>query len=149
MVDPGTAVNLILKAAPAVSALVGTRIYPGPLPDTVIYPAIVRWIIDREEIGTLDPPEASGLVRTEMRLIAVSKNVSIEKAEVAAFAVFSAINDTLRAFGKGYVSNTASPVEKIWVDGISVSRNFQEDFNKTTFAWETSASWDIWTRPTY
>ena len=150
MVDIGNAVYLILKADAALTALVGTRIYAGPLPDTTIYPAIVRWITEREEIETLDEvPSVSNLVRTQFRLISVAKSATKEKAQEIAFDVFDAMNDRLRHFGKGYVSSISSPTEKVWIAGVSAARDFSEFFNQTTFAWETSATYDFWSRPTY
>ncbi len=150
MLDIGNAVNIMLKGNAGVAALVGTRIYPGPLPDTAIYPAIVRWITEREEIETLDEiPSVSVLVRTQVRLISVAKGITIEKSQVAAFGVFTAVNTCLRYFGKGYINSISSPTEKLWVDGVSAARDFSEFFNQQTFAWETSATYDFWSRPIY
>src|SRR3546814_14617744 len=48
------AVRSILIAAPAVSALVGTRVYPGILPQDPVYPAVVLNVIAAVDAVTQD-----------------------------------------------------------------------------------------------
>ena len=153
MLSVGNAVYLLLKSNSTLAALVTNNgvvgIWPGSMPQNGSYPAIVRWITNRTEIPVLGPvPGVSALVRYEFRLICASKSTSIEKSQSTAFNVFTAMDNALRAFGKGYIYDLSSPVDKLWIEGISESRNMQEAFNQETFTWETGATYDISVKPT-
>lgn len=148
MLPVSNAIYLLLKADPTVYSLVGTRIYPGPLPQTVIYPAIIRWLSGVEAIPILNAPGESVMRAYELRVIAVTKSAEIEKAQTSAFRIFEAIDSCFRNFGKGSISDTGSPIKTIYIEGFSTARNLTEDFDKVTNTWNTGVTYDVWCKPT-
>jgi hypothetical protein len=96
----------VLKALPAVTTLVGERIYPVTLPQGVRLPAIRYMLID-------DPPElshsgSSDLSRPRMQLTAVASTYAT--AEAIAEALRAALHGSQR-WGAGRVSWIAGDVD--------------------------------------
>ena len=155
MLSVGNAVYLLLKADTTLAALVTNTsgivgIWPGPMPQNGTYPAIERWMTNVTEIPILGPPPGvSALVKYEFRFFCASKSTSIEKSQSTAFSVFTAMDNVFRNFGKGYIYDLSSPVDKLWIEGISEARNLQDDFNQATFTWSTGVTYDISVKPTH
>lgn len=58
--NPETGVYALLTNTPALTALVGDRIYPVMLPQTVVVPALVVTQLDEQEEITKDGPVSNG-----------------------------------------------------------------------------------------
>jgi hypothetical protein len=154
MLSVGNAVYLLLKADSTLAALVTNTtgiigIWAGPMPQNGSFPVITRYITNIEEIQIFEPPGISALVKYEFRFNIGAKSVTKEKAQELAFNVLTAMKNALRSFGKGYIYDLSSPVDKLWIEGISDSRNFNEEFNEVTNVWMTGVTYDIAVKPTH
>jgi hypothetical protein len=153
MLSVGNAVYLLLKADSTLATLVTNNgivgIWPGPMPQAGSFPVITRYITNIEEIQIFEPPGISALVKYEFRFNIGAKSATRERAQEIAFSVLTAMKNALRSFGKGYVYDFSSPVEKLWIEGISDARNFNEEFNEVTNVWQTGVTYDIAVKPTH
>lgn len=73
-------VKTLLGNAAGVTALVATRVYPGPIPQGTTLPAISYEHISTVPLQTLDASAGFNLVRTRIEVTAVAKNYSDQKA---------------------------------------------------------------------
>lgn len=72
------AIVALLNAAPGVTALVGTRIYPPPLPQAVALPAIAVKHISTVDLPTLDAA-AYGLAQSRIEVEVIAKTYAAQK----------------------------------------------------------------------
>jgi hypothetical protein len=75
-------VKTLLSGATAVTALVGTRIYPGPIPQGTTLPAISYEHISTVALRTLDAAAGYNLVQSRIEVSAVAKTYSDQKSLV-------------------------------------------------------------------
>ena len=75
-------IQQLVTAAPAVSALIGSRLYPLLLPDAPVYPAATYQVISCVEEQTLDGP--TGIFTARVQVDAWSPSYSETKATAAA-----------------------------------------------------------------
>lgn len=75
-------IRALLAAAPGVTALVATRIYPGPVPQGAALPAISYEHISTVSLATLDAAAAYNLVQTRIETTAIAKTYGEVKALV-------------------------------------------------------------------
>ena len=75
-------VKTLLSNAAGVVALVGTRVYPGPIPQGTALPAISFEHISTVPLQTLDASAGFNLARTRIEVNAVAKTYGEQKALV-------------------------------------------------------------------
>lgn len=117
---------LILENA-GVSALIGTRLYPGSLPQTATYPALSYRLERRRGIQRLDP-RGTGDILT-LSVVRFFSSAKGNNAYSTAKAIDAALFQCLYGFN-GTVTNTAlSPQQSLYIDGIHDidSRDFEFD----------------------
>jgi hypothetical protein len=127
------AVSLILRADAGLAGLVGTRIYPGVLPQTVTYPALVYRLNDREHTIHMEPRHATGLTRSEMILFSTGKNYADGKR------VNEAVRLALYGF-RGTVGTVPDTLDiqvilPLWTDELYEDR---------TQTWQVRASYNVY-----
>jgi hypothetical protein len=71
-------VKALLNAYPGVTAIVGSRIMPAPLPETLALPAIAMRHITTTDLPTIDALSFA-LVRTRIEVTAVTKTYPLQK----------------------------------------------------------------------
>jgi hypothetical protein len=72
----------LLSSASAITALVGTRIYPRPLPQNVQLPALGYQHLNTVPIPTLDAAAAYGLVQSRVQVDVYAKDYAMQKTLV-------------------------------------------------------------------
>lgn len=75
-------IRSLLAAAPSVSALVATRIYPAPIPQATTLPAIGYSHVSTVPLTTLDASAGFNLVRSRIEVFAIAKSYADQKALV-------------------------------------------------------------------
>lgn len=95
------AVYALLSAAPAVTALVGDRIYPGQLPEGEPLPALVIEHISSVRLGRLDAQAETHPTQTRMQVNLIANQYRVLKA--MRDAVTSALQFKRGALGGGAV----------------------------------------------
>jgi Flp pilus assembly protein CpaB len=78
------AIHSLLTAASGVTALVGTRIYPPPLPQNVALPAIAVEHISTVDVATIDANAGYNLVRSRIEVTVLAKDYATQKALIEA-----------------------------------------------------------------
>ena len=73
------AVMALLNAAPWVTALVGTRIYPPPLPQGVALPALAVEHISTVDLPRIDAASGVNLVTSRIEVTAIAKTYAAQK----------------------------------------------------------------------
>jgi hypothetical protein len=71
-------VKALLNAYPGVTAIVGSRIMPAPLPETLALPAIAMRHITTTDVPTIDALSFA-LVRSRIEVTAVTKTYPLQK----------------------------------------------------------------------
>lgn len=72
-------ITALLNAASGVTALVGTRIYPPPLPQGVALPALAVEHISTVDLPTIDANAGYNLVQTRIEVTALAKDYPTQK----------------------------------------------------------------------
>lgn len=73
------AVVALLNAAPWVTALVDTRIYPPPLPQHVALPALAVTHISTVDMPTMDANAGYNLAQSRIEVTAIAKDYATQK----------------------------------------------------------------------
>lgn len=77
--DAEKVVTALLNAAPGVTALVGVRIYPPPLPQAVALPAIAVKHISTVDQPTLDASAGYNLTQSRIEVEVIAKDYATQK----------------------------------------------------------------------
>lgn len=133
------ALAILLRANAALVTLVGNRIYPGALSQTVAYPAIAYRLVDREHVTNLTGRTSSGLARSRFWFISTGKGLN-------GYADSKRVNEALRLclFGyHGVVSNTSSPVVSLDIHNIVAVRT-EDLYDDATQTYQVGCAYDVW-----
>lgn len=133
------ALSIVLRGNAGLVALVSTRITPGVLTQTSLYPALVYRLVDREHFTHLEGRTATGLARSTFRFFSTGKGAN-------AYSDAKRVNEALRLclFGfRGTVSNTASPVVTLDIQNIEPGRT-DEFYDDPTQTWQVRSDYDVW-----
>ena len=76
------AIYALLSAGAGVTALVGTRIFPGQMPQATVLPGLVIEHISGQELTTIDANSAFGLMQARIQVTAVCKTYPEVKAVI-------------------------------------------------------------------
>jgi hypothetical protein len=137
------ALVIILKNDPGLTALVGSRIYPGVLPQLVVFPAIAYRLTNREHMERLEQRGSAGLVRSTFRLYSCSKGTSgVSSAYGETKKVDAAVIQCLLGF-HGTVSNTGTPPASLEVQHVR-HVNTLEFYDDATETWQVVTEVDFW-----
>lgn len=129
------AVYRVLALNSGVSALVGTRITAGVLPQTSTYPAIAYRLAGEESIVSLNA--SNGLRSSTVRVFCCTKS-----NYGAAAALAEAVRLAMADFA-GEVSDGASPPSTIKIQGTFAAGLF-EAYDDKTQTWQVIRDFDIW-----
>ena len=75
-------IRALLGAAAPVVALVGTRVYPAPIPQATTMPAIGYSHVSTVPLSTLDAAAGYNLVRSRIEVFAIAKTYADQKTLV-------------------------------------------------------------------
>lgn len=120
LVDPLTLTRSRLLAIPAVTAIVGSRIYAGLLPQNPVLPAIAMQVIDRVESEHLRGPAGDRVRRVQVHAVARTRHEAMLLANAAEVGDGVAIGAGLSHY-RGYVGS-------VFVKGIFPGGTEREDY---------------------
>jgi len=129
------AIYRVLATNAGVTAIVGTRITAGVLPQTTTYPAIAYRLAGEDSIVSLDA--SNGLRSSTVRVFCCTK-ANYGAAASLAEAVRLAMADF-----KGSVSDGASPSSTVTIQGTFAAGLF-EAYDDRTGTWQVIRDFDIW-----
>lgn len=113
------ALKQILSDSASVSALVGTRIIPGVVEQTTVWPAVAYRRVDEEREPTLDSPATTAPVARFVFFSVVKRGTyNGVSARRLASLVDKAIRQRLLGFSGDVVVDALSPPESMEVQGI-------------------------------
>jgi hypothetical protein len=137
------ALRTLLGDDNGVSNIVGSRIFPGVLPQTVQYPAMAYRLVSREHERRLEPRGSSGLARSRFRFFSTAKGAT-------AYADAKRLDEALRLCLDGYhgvVSDDQSPASTLRIHGAFAQTTFDQYDDKTQ-THQVLTDYDVWAEET-
>ncbi len=126
-----------------VAALIGTRIYAGLLPETVVYPAVAFRLIQHADVERLEAPGVNGLERSRIRFFSTARRVDETRAYAIAKGLDRAIRKALLGVDQTITDTTKSPQESLRLQGV-----FQESshdlYDDETQTHQVISDFDVW-----
>lgn len=133
------AITILLKEDPGIAALIGTRIHPGYLPQTVIYPAIAWRRKDRKSsyvLGSTKP--AVKLITTWFEFACWAQG---QHGDFEAEDLDDALFDLLDGYA-GVIGDDGSPEQTLTIQGI-FHEKLAEGYSDTYKAHFVHTTWRV------
>ncbi len=136
------AVVQILRLYTPLTDIIGSRIYPMFMPQTMTYPAVYYEESDEQEEAILGDPGNGGLVRITIDFISVSKGIGTfgdcrRTADM--------VRQALIAFPGGYVEDINAPGRAIQIQKMfPADIGTDHDYDSTTQIYRFARSFNVW-----
>lgn len=134
------AIFKILRSDAAVAALCGTRIHPGVLPQSVIFPAIAFRTVFFEDQTRLEYPGSSGFGTWRIRTFAVMRG---EDGYDVAKRLDKQIRLAMQGFRGTVVDDTVSPQEFLVIQCVFTNTTFDLPYDDKTQTHQIASDFDV------
>jgi hypothetical protein len=136
------AIVQILRLYTPLSDIIGSRIYPLFMPQTMTFPAVYYEQGDEQEEATLEDPGSGGLVRVTIEFVSCSKGTG-NFGDCRRTA--DALRQALIAFPGGYVEDVDVPGRSIEIQKIfPADIGTDHDYDASTQIYRFSRSFNVW-----
>ncbi len=136
------AIVQILRLYTPLTDIIGARIYPMFMPQTMTFPAVYYEQSDEQEEATLEDPGSGGLVRVTVDFISASKGVG-NFGDCRRTA--DALRQGLIAFPGGYVEDIDLPGRSIMIQKIfPADIGTDHDYDSITQIYRFARSFNVW-----
>lgn len=137
------AIFQLLREDARVSGIVGAHVFPGAMPQSAAFPAVVYRVLAREGVERLEPRGSSGLVRTRIRTFSTTHGNGT-------YAAAKELSDAVRLCLSGFVGTLVdgtAPDSSITIQGIATLSTF-DLYESQTQTHQVLLDFDVWATET-